>query len=172
MKKRKPVTLDRESWLILGVVCLGVIATLSVVLFDPAVSPSPDSSSAQKTESKATQVSLANVPLATGKEPIEKLFTQSGCSVCHTIPGIKGAKGREGPKLVLGTTARQRLADPNYHGRATTEWEYIQESVLNPGAYVVPGYPDRVMPRWYGKKLSAAALQKIIDYLKGLTERR
>ncbi len=171
MKKRKPVTLDRESWLILSVVCLGVIATLSVVLFDPAVSPSPDSSSSQKTETKATQVSLANVPLATGKEPIEKLFTQSGCAVCHTIPGIKGAKGREGPKLELGTTARQRLADPNYHGRATTEWEYIQESVLNPGAYVVPGYRDRVMPRWYGKKLSAAALQKIIDYLKGLTER-
>ena len=113
-------------------------------------------------------VSAAMVPLVTGEEPVEQVFTRAGCVVCHAIPGIPGADGKVGPKLVLGETAPQRLADPNYHGSAKTVREYIQESILMPGAYVAPGYPDQVMPRWYGQKLSAAAVDKIAGYLEGL----
>jgi mono/diheme cytochrome c family protein len=110
------------------------------------------------------------VPLATGDEPIGQLFRQAGCVVCHTIPGIPGAEGREGPKLVLGSTGTTRLADPGYRGEAKTVREYIVESILAPGVYVVPGYPDRAMPRWYGQKLSAGALDKIAAYLERTTE--
>ncbi len=124
----------------------------------------------EQSETRATQVVEAMVPLATGKEPIDKIFVQSGCTACHTIPGIRVAKGREGPKLELGTTARRRLADPGYHGKAQTDWEYVQESILNPSAYIVEGYPDHVMPRWYGQKLTAGALDKIIAYLLKIEE--
>jgi len=79
-------------------------------------------------------------------------------------------KGREDPKLELGTNAQKRLADPNYKGRTNTEWEYVQESILKPGAYIVEGYRDHVMPRWYGQKLSAGALDKIIKYLLKIEE--
>ncbi|MGH7206193.1 MAG: hypothetical protein ACREI2_08290 [Nitrospiraceae bacterium] len=48
--------------------------------------------------------------------------------------------------------------------------EYLIESILEPGAYVVPGYPDLTMPRWYGQKLSAGALEKIAAYLEQVTE--
>ena len=51
-----------------------------------------------------------------------------------------------------------RLADPNYQGTAESVREYIQESILNPGAYIVPGYSDRVMPRWYGKAAECEVL--------------
>ena len=110
------------------------------------------------------------IPLVTGEEPIDVLFIKSGCPVCHTIPGIQGADGRVGPKLVLGTTGPGRLADPRYHGQAKAVREYIIESVISPGAYVAPGYPDRVMPRWYGQKLSAGALEKMAGYLETLQE--
>ena len=103
-------------------------------------------------------------------KPIDKLFVQSGCAACHTIPGIDAAKGREGPRLVLGTNGPKRLADSNYRGTATTVQEYITESILTPGVYVVPGYPDRVMPRWYGKRLNAKALDRISTYLLSLKE--
>ena len=116
----------------------------------------------------APTVSPAMVPLVTGEEPVEEVFSRAGCVVCHAIPGVPGANGKVGPKLVLGDTAPQRLADSNYHGTAKTVREYIQESILSPGAYVVPGYPDQVMPRWYGQKLSAAAVDKIAGYLEGL----
>ena len=46
----------------------------------------------------------------------------------------------------------------------------MQESILNPGLYIVKGYSDHVMPRWYGQRLSAEALDKIIKYLLKIEE--
>ncbi|MDR4459697.1 MAG: hypothetical protein MRJ67_07045 [Nitrospirales bacterium] len=169
---------SRETFLIFIVVACGIMATLSVNLFnhsasDPSEAGVGESTSPEQPESpsvKVRSVELTDVPLATGTEPLEKLFVQSGCAVCHTIPGIAPALGREGPRLVLGTNGPLRLADPQYHGTATTVREYVQESILNPGAYVVPGYSDRVMPRWYGKRLNAMALDRMAEYLENIKE--
>lgn len=119
----------------------------------------------------ATGLSPENIPLVTGEEPVSEIFTRAGCAVCHTIPGIPGANGQVGPALVLGTTGAQRLADPSYGGTAQTVHEYIVESVVDPAAFVVPGFPERTMPSWYGTKLSALALDKIAHYLEFQTER-
>ncbi|MCA9472640.1 MAG: c-type cytochrome [Nitrospirales bacterium] len=179
--RSKKSFLDRETWLIILAVLGGIFVTLSMTMFSGRpVSKNPSiegqgpglekSGAAQPHKTGDPKVALANIPLATGEEPIPKLFIQSGCAACHTIPGILAAKGREGPRLVLETNGPKRLADPNYHGKATTVHEYIMESILEPGAYVVPGYPDRVMPRWYGKKLSAGALDKMVAYLERVAE--
>ena len=179
MSKKDPtrLSLDRETFIILMVVCCGIMATLSFVMFGPSslsgsskVGIEEKGNEAGTTSSPQMKVSLKNIPLSTGNEPIDKLFVQSGCAACHTIPGIDAAKGREGPRLVLGTSGPQRLADSNYRGTATTVHEYIMESILTPGVYVVSGYPDRVMPRWYGKKLNAKALDRMTTYLLTLTE--
>lgn len=106
------------------------------------------------------------VPLTTGEEPIAEIFTRAGCPVCHVIPGIPGANGQVGPKLVLGTTGLQRIQSPNYKGEAYTIHDYVVESVLDPERFVVPGFPGRTMPAWYGSKLSALALEKIATYLE------
>ncbi|GJL54064.1 MAG: hypothetical protein NPIRA02_11960 [Nitrospirales bacterium] len=172
--------LDRETWLIIIVVCGGIFVTLLFSVFsgesNPVMQGAGSSGSqanervSRKPSPSKPKIASANVPLATGDEPIPKLFIQSGCAACHIIPGILAAKGQEGPRLVLGTNGPKRLADPNYQGTATTVHEYIMESILDPGAYVVPGYPDRVMPRWYGEKLSAGALDKITAYLERVEE--
>jgi hypothetical protein len=116
----------------------------------------------------STGVALAPdmVPLVTGDEPITTIFTRAGCPVCHTIPGIAGAEGRVGPLLLLGSTGPDRLRDPSYRGRAKTVHDYVVESVVEPGVFVVPGYPAGTMPTWYGAKLSALALEKIASYLE------
>ena len=106
------------------------------------------------------------VPLVTGDEPITEIFTRAGCAVCHTIPGIPGADGRVGPPLLLGSTGPVRLADPLYRGQAKTVHDYVIESVLEPGVFIVPGYPAGTMPTWYGTKLSALALEKMASYLE------
>ena len=106
------------------------------------------------------------VPLVTGDEPIAEIFTRAGCLVCHTVPGIPGADGRVGPPLLLGATGPLRMADPAYRGHARTVHDYVIESVLEPGLFVVPGYPAGTMPTWYGAKLSALALEKIASYLE------
>jgi hypothetical protein len=169
---------SRETFLIFIVAGCGIMATLSVSLFNqPASLPGEvkvNESTSQHPKNTlpahASSVALLDVPLASGAEPLDKLFVQSGCAVCHTIPGIAPAQGREGPRLVLGTNGPLRLADPQYQGTATTVREYIQESILNPGAYVVPGYSDRVMPRWYGKRLNAMALDRMARYLEDLKD--
>lgn len=171
--EKTPFQLDKETLVIIGVVCLVFLWTADRILSSKnpteVVVEKPKVEQAEKAENKK-KVKKANVPLATGAEPIDKIFIQSGCAACHTIPGIEVARGREGPKLELGTNARKRLADSNYQGHANTEWEYVQESILNPGVYIVEGYRDHVMPRWYGQKLSAGALDKIIKYLLEIEE--
>jgi mono/diheme cytochrome c family protein len=176
LEKKKQLQLDKETIIIIGVVCLAFLWTVDRIF--SAKNFTQESDAKQKIEKikptgnpeKKKEVKKAIVPLATGKEPIDKIFVQSGCAACHTIPGILSARGREGPKLELGTNARKRLGNANYQGRARTEWEYVQESILNPGAYIVEGYRDHVMPRWYGQKLSAQALDKIIKYLLKIEE--
>ena len=154
---------DERAWtfLIAGIILLGI--TYAALKPEPA----PKAPLALPT---VPQLDPAMIPLATGEEPIDVLFIKSGCPVCHAIPGIQGADGRVGPKLVLGTTEPRRLADPRYRGQAKTVREYIIESVISPGVYVASGYPDQVMPRWYGQKLSAGALEKMAGYLETLKE--
>ena len=154
---------DGQPWtfLIAGIILLGV--TYAVLKPVPAPKPAP-------ARPAVPQLDPEKIPLVTGEEPIDVLFIKAGCPVCHTIPGIPGADGRVGPKLVLGTTGPQRVADPGYRGQAKTVREYVIESVLSPGTHVVAGYPDQAMPRWYGQKLSADALEKMAGYLAGLKE--
>lgn len=108
--------------------------------------------------------------LATGEEPITDLFMKAGCPACHTIPGIEGATGKVGPLLMEGSNAPKRLKDSTYQGRAKSVREYITESILNPSMYVVKDFPDNQMPKDFGQKLSAGAVNKIVDYLSSLEE--
>ena len=158
------LVLNEAQWTVLLVLAVLAVALLSIVWSRPF---SPET----QAEAPSTEalVSPEKVPVVTGEEPVQKLFTRAGCPVCHTIPGIHGAEGRVGPKLVLGDTGPQRLAEPGYRGNAHTVREYVIESVLDPSAYVVPGYPDRAMPTWYGQKLTARALDKMADYLGAVT---
>jgi cytochrome c2 len=125
----------------------------------------------EKDRAKAsTDEGPAGGVLATGEEPITDLFMKAGCPACHTIPGIKDAVGKLGPLLMEGTSAPKRLKDPGYQGKAESTREYITESILNPSAYVVKDFPDNQMPKDFGLKLSAGAVNKIVDYLSQVKE--
>lgn len=108
--------------------------------------------------------------MADGSEPVAEIFAKGQCVTCHTIPGIAGAVGTIGPKLVEKTNAPTRLRDPAYKGAAKSVREYITESVIAPSTFVVKGFPDNTMPKVFGQKLSAGALNKIVDYLSQLEE--
>ena len=129
----------------------------------------PEADRPKQTEDKPGAAGGGGV-LATGEEPVDQIFQKATCVACHTIPGIAGAVGTIGPKLVEGTNAPTRIKDPAYKGTAKSTREYITESVINPSAFVVKGFPDNTMPKEFGKKLSAGALNKIVDYLSQLQE--
>jgi cytochrome c551/c552 len=65
---------------------------------------------------------------------------QRGCVGCHTLEGVPGAVGKVGPELThVATNAATR--EPGKDAEA-----YIRESISNPTAFTVPGFPTGVMP--------------------------
>lgn len=120
---------------------------------------------ADRPKQQAEQAAGPTQLLADGTEPVDQIFAKAQCVVCHTIPGIPGATGTQGPKLEEGTNAPNRIHDPAYKGAAKSTPEYIMESVVSPSTFVVKGFPDNLMPKVFGQKLSAGALKKIVDYL-------
>ena len=81
---------------------------------------------------------------------------QAGCSTCHSpSPG----RVIVGPSLAnIGAEAGSRVAGMSAE-------EYIRESILDPSAYVVEGFPDGQMPSVWGDVLSDAQITALIDYL-------
>ena len=108
--------------------------------------------------------------LADGSEPVDRIFAKAQCTMCHTIPGIPGAVGKQGPKLVMKRLAVSRITDKAYGGKARSARDYIIESILYPSRYVTKGYPDNLMPKVYGTKLSGLALDKMVEYLVEVEE--
>jgi cytochrome c oxidase subunit 2 len=90
----------------------------------------------QDQKTGATRQAAAGPNVERGKE----LFQAKGCVTCHTLAAVPGAAGQVGPKLDnVGTTAQQRK--PGMDAEA-----YIRESIQNPTAFVVPGFPP-AMPQ-------------------------
>jgi cytochrome c oxidase subunit 2 len=91
----------------------------------------------------------------------EKHFNELGCASCHKGDG-KGL----GPNLagVFGSTVelgdgRKVVADENY----------LRESIVNPQAKVVKGYPNpTLMPVTFAATMSEEQLMQVIAYLKTL----
>jgi mono/diheme cytochrome c family protein len=103
-----------------------------------------------------TVVAACGEPRAT--DPIQRgrqVFQEKNCGSCHRI-GSSG--GSSGPDLThIGTVAATRKP-------GTSAEDYIRESIRDPGAYIVPGYPD-IMPRGLDRGLSADDFDDLVRYL-------
>jgi mono/diheme cytochrome c family protein len=86
----------------------------------------------------------------------KKLFASSGCGGCHTFKAA-GTNGKVGPDL------DKLAADAQKANQGSLE-EYTFESIKNPSAYVVPGYPNGVMPN-YGAQLSDKQISDLVAFL-------
>lgn len=85
------------------------------------------------------------------------VFLQAGCNACHTISGV--SSGTVGPVLDgLATRAATTVA-------GLTAEEYIHQSILEPSAYIVEGFPDGVMPQTFGDTLTEEQLADLVAFL-------
>lgn len=96
-----------------------------------------------------------NVPLT---EAGEALFQQLGCATCH-----QADDGGRGPSLV-GVFGQEVQLEGGQ--TVIADEEYLRESILNPRARIVAGYPS-IMPTYQGQ-VSDESLQQIVAYLKSL----
>jgi hypothetical protein len=90
---------------------------------------------------------LASIPVSPDSADTDKavsrgleVYRQQYCGICHQL-SVAETAGKFGPAHdAMGVVAEQRLGAPGYNGAATTPGEYILESLINPKAYLVPGY--------------------------------
>lgn len=91
----------------------------------------------------------------------EKLFALKACSSCHSVdnPATK-----VGPSLFHKFGSKETLSDGS---QVLVDENYVRESILNPSAKVVKGFPNGVMPVFQGQ-VSESELNALIEYVKSL----
>ena len=107
---------------------------------------------ATSTSSSTTATSTTPSTSASGLS----VFNGNGCSACHTLSAAK-ATGTVGPSLdklvAYATQAKQPLAS------------FVQQSIVDPGAYVQPGYTNGLMPTNFATSISKADLSALVTFL-------
>ena len=94
----------------------------------------------------------------------EALAVSIGCAACHiqapTGPAWLADSGQTG----IGERAAERITDPDYTGNAQTAEQYLLESIVMSGVYIVPGYQE-LMPNNYGETLAKQDVADLIAYM-------
>ncbi|KAA0271685.1 MAG: hypothetical protein EDM79_13550 [Chloroflexi bacterium] len=85
----------------------------------------------------------------------------AGCRICHSL------------------VENERIIGPSFYGIADraaervpgmTAEEYLRQSILEPNAFVVPGYPEGQMIQNFGDILTGEQIQDLIAFLMTLKE--
>jgi mono/diheme cytochrome c family protein len=99
---------------------------------------------------------LAQAGLA-GAKTGDQIFTAAGCAGCHTLAKAN-ANGTIGPSLDdLAQVAADKPGSPE---------DFVRESILNPDAFIAPGFQRGVMPAFEGR-LSDQQVDALVKYLLG-----
>jgi cytochrome c oxidase subunit 2 len=90
----------------------------------------------------------------------KQVFQASGCGACHTLADA-GTNGTVGPKLDQLAVQARKFGKQ----RGESAAEYVRESILDPRAFTVPGFPKDVMPTTFKSQLSVAQVSALVEYL-------
>jgi cytochrome c oxidase subunit II len=118
---------------------------------EKSAAPPPASTTSSTSTSTSTSTTSSS-PSASGLA----VFNGNGCSACHTLNAAK-ATGTIGPDLdklvAYARQAKQPLAS------------FVQQSIVDPGAYVQPGYTNGLMPTNFGTSISKGDLSALVAFL-------
>lgn len=91
-----------------------------------------------------------------------KTLFQNFCSACHSLEDTKLA----GPALRGITGSQRRVRDPATGAVSEIEAtaEYLRQSILEPNALVVEGYPENLMPP-IGAILTSRQIDALVEYI-------
>lgn len=109
------------------------------------------------TPTPVTVVGKVPKPTAvTGNPAAGKALFVANCGGCHTFTPA-GTNGKVGPDLdhlaAYAKAANQELLD------------FTKTSIVDPGAYVQPGFPPGVMPPNYGTTFSPQQIADLVAFL-------
>lgn len=141
----------------------------------PTATPVPPTATSVPPTATATPIPPTTAPTAiptavqaavsgdaeAGRVLFNEIQVQAGyaCATCHYVDQETMLIG---PGLLnLAARAETRVA-------GVTGDEYLHQSIVEPGAFVVQGYPDLLMPRVYGDIFTPEQINNLVAYLKTL----
>lgn len=92
-----------------------------------------------------------------GAELGKQVFARAACNTCH---GIQEGQKIVGPSM-HGIWKIAATRKPGVSAR-----DYLHESIVKPGAFVVEGYPDGVMPQNLGQTLKPVEIDALLAYFE------
>jgi cytochrome c oxidase subunit 2 len=114
--------------------------------------PSSSTSTTGTTSTTSTTSTTASPSSAAGLAA----FDANQCASCHTLSAA-GATGTIGPDLDQLVSYAKQAKQP-LPG-------FVRESIVDPDAYVQPGYPKGLMPTTFGQSLSKTQLDALVGFL-------
>jgi mono/diheme cytochrome c family protein len=118
---------------------------------EATTAPTTEATTAPTTEATTAPAGTATLP--PGDPAAGQQLFAANCSFCH------GAQNGTGPALTgMGQRAATRIP-------GVSAADYIHQSIVDPSAYVVSGFPDNVMPKNFGDKFSAQEISDLIAYI-------
>lgn len=151
------------------VVATGTILALVTLLHEPShlivatAEASMPAARIERSESSPGHAVSASPPGRSRAGDVEagkRVFETYGCGACHTVTSLPAARGHIGPVLDgLAQRAAQRVPD-------LSAVDYIRQSVMEPGAYVVKGYL-KLMPN-LGAAMNDQEFNDLVAWLRAL----
>ena len=116
-------------------------------------SAGPTTTTSTTTASTATTTSTTpSSPSAAGLS----VFNANGCASCHTLTAAN-ATGTIGPDLDKLVSYAKQAGQPLE--------SFVHDSIVNPNAYVQPGYSKNIMPGTFGQSLTKTQLDALVAFL-------
>lgn len=114
---------------------------------------------------EATQPAKLPVPLGDpgrGAELFNTMFSEVGfaCATCHRV---------DSEEQLVGPGLLNVASHAAGHVPGLSVEEYLYQSITDPGAYVVPGFPDNLMPRTYRELFTDEQIGDLMAYLLSLS---
>ncbi len=120
--------------------------------------------SAGHTHTEAAGGGQSPVPLgdpARGAALFTTMFSEVGfaCATCHRV---------DSDEQLVGPGLLNVASHAAGHVPGLSVEEYLYQSITDPGAYVVPGFPDNLMPRTYRELFTDEQIGDLMAYLLSL----
>jgi len=107
------------------------------------------------TSTTSTSTTSSTTPISPALAGLT-VFNSNGCSACHTLSAAN-ATGKVGPDLdnlvSYAKTAKQPLES------------FVHQSIVDPNAYIQPGYQKNIMPATFGQSLTKEQLDHLVTFL-------
>jgi cytochrome c551/c552 len=120
-----------------------------------AAAPSTTAAASSTTTATAPATTAAAAPSAAGKA----IFVSAGCGACHTFKAA-GTSAKVGPDLDTAPATDAKKANMSLAA-------FVRESIVNPNAFIAPGFPKGVMPQNFGTSLGKSKIDALVSFIAG-----